>query len=91
MQDIPLDSQRTKSVFCFVVSPAFQRQGVAAALLERVIADAKAEGFSCVEAYPNKEFVSAAADFMGPVSMYEKAGFQKIEEKNGKWIMRKTL
>lgn len=91
MQEIPLDSAKTKSVFCFVIAPDMQRRGIAAKLLERVIADAKADGFTHVEAYPNKRFISPAADFMGPAAMYEKLGFTRSGETGNKWIMRKTL
>ena len=91
MQDVPLDSSRTKSVFCFVIAPDMQRKGIATKLLEYVLMDAKAEGFTHVEAYPNKAFTSVASDFMGPVSMYEKHGFIQVSETSQKLIMRKTL
>jgi len=91
MQDVPLDSSRTKSIFCFVIAPQMQRKGIATKLLEHVLSDAKAEGFTHVEAYPNKKFVSVAADFMGPTSMYESLGFVCCGKTDSKWIMRKTL
>lgn len=91
MQDVPLDSSRTKSVFCFVIAPDMQRKGIATKLLEHVLEDARAEGFAHVEAYPNKEFTSIAADFMGPASMYEQHGFIHIGDAGKKWIMRKSL
>ena len=68
-----------------------QRKGIATKLLENILIDAKAEGFTHVEAYPNKEFSSIAADFMGPASMYEKHGFIQSGDIGKKWIMRKTL
>ncbi|MBR5287695.1 MAG: GNAT family N-acetyltransferase [Clostridia bacterium] len=91
MQEIPVDSTMTKAVFCFVIAPDMQRKGIATKLLERVITDAKADGFTHIEAYPNKQFVSAAADFMGPASMYKNLGFTQISKTAEKLIMRKTL
>src|SRR5262249_26851436 len=42
-------------VACFVVAPPFRRHGVAAALLDRVIADAPSRGAAWVEAYPHNQ------------------------------------
>ena len=48
--------QSVVGVSCFVIAPPFRRHGVAAALLDRVIADAPAgRGASCVEGYPHNE------------------------------------
>ena len=83
---------KVKSVFCFVITPRWQRQGVATALLQRVCEDAKADGFDAVESYPKKEFASVARDFMGPSVMYRKAGFTVYAEKDdGELVMRKLL
>ena len=82
---------RIKSVFCFVIAPEVQRMGVATKLLERVCRDAAAEGFDFVEAYVNKNFNDVAHDFRGPLIMYEKCGFYKQSEREGRIVMRKTL
>ena len=92
MKDVPIDlSEKIKSVFCFVVTPPFQRQGIASRLLEQVIQDASADGFDAVEAYPNKSFQSIAADFMGPADLYRKHGFETVGEISEKYIVRKKL
>lgn len=92
MKDIPIDlTERIKSVFCFVIAPHMQRQGIASRLLEQAIRDAKADGFDAIEAYPNKQFQSVASDFMGPAAMYSKYGFETIGETNEKSIVRKNL
>lgn len=92
MKDVPVKvCERIKSVFCFVIAPQYQRQGIASTLLARVIKDAKKDGFDAVEAYPNKSFSSVASDFMGPSGMYEKLGFSIISELDQKVIMRKKL
>ena len=91
----PIDEYRAdikvKSVFCFVVAPKVQRMGVATKLLERVCEDASADGFDFVEAYVHKKFDTVPHDFRGPLAMYEKCGFIKVSEKDGKAVMRKEL
>lgn len=92
MKDVPIDtSERIKSVFCFVISPQYQRQGIASMLLNRVIEDAQKDDFDAIEVYPNKHFERIATDFMGPVHMYEKYGFEAIGHFEQKLIMRKKL
>ncbi len=49
------------------------------------------EGFDYVEVYVNADFVNTVEDFRGPIGMYEKCGFVKTGERNGKAVMRKTL
>ena len=82
---------RVKSIFCFVVAPKMQRKGVATAFVERVCKDAAEEGFDFVEAYVNKEFVDTANDFRGPITMFEKCGFTKSAEREGRVTVRKAL
>ena len=84
-------SVRVKSVFCFVVAPDVQRQGVATKLLERVIEDAAADGFDFVEAYVHKEYVHENHDFRGPLAMFLKCGFDICAERDGKVVVRKAL
>jgi GNAT superfamily N-acetyltransferase len=93
MQSIDKDESnlKVKSVFCFVIAPEMQRQGIASKLLERVCADAEIDGFDIVESYPKKEFSSVATDFMGPAAMYERLGFTVYKEINNEVIMRKSL
>jgi GNAT superfamily N-acetyltransferase len=50
------DGPQPRSVIgisCFVIAPPFRRHGIAAALLDRVIADASARGASWIEGYPH--------------------------------------
>lgn len=80
-----------KSIFCLAISPKVRRQGVASLLVERVCLDAANDGFDFVEAYPNKEFIDEAEDFMGPVNLYKKKGFTQYYETEEKFVMRKQL
>jgi len=76
-------------VSCFVIAPPFRRHGIAAALLDRVIADAPTRGASWVEGYPrNEPRGDDAGHFRGPRSMYETRGFQAIEVRDGYAVMR---
>jgi GNAT superfamily N-acetyltransferase len=91
----PIEERRAdvkvKSVFCFVIAPEVQRQGLATQLLERVCKDAADDGFDFVEAYANKEFVYEDHDFRGPLAMYEKCGFTRCAERDGRVVVRKAL
>lgn len=82
---------KIKSIFCFVVAPEMQRKGIATQLVDRVCKDAADDGFHFVEAYVNENFVDTASDFRGPREMYEKCGFHKMAERDGRVVMRKAL
>jgi GNAT superfamily N-acetyltransferase len=77
-------------VSCFVIAPPFRRHGVAAALLDRVIADAAARGASWVEGYPHTvPEGSDAGHFRGPRSMYDARGFEPIEVRERDTVVRR--
>ena len=82
---------KVKSVFCFVIAPEMQRKGIATQLVEHICKDAAAEGFDFVEAYTNAEFTDTANELRGPLSMYEKCGFSKSIEHEGKVVVRRSL
>lgn len=78
------------AVTCFVVAPPFRRHGLAAALLDRVIADAPARGAVWIEGYPrNTPDAGDAAHFRGPRSMYDTRGFSPIEIRERDTVMRR--
>jgi GNAT superfamily N-acetyltransferase len=84
------ESASVIAVSCFVVAPPFRRHGLAAALLDRVIADAPARGFAWIEGYPhNTPEASDAAHFRGPRSMYDARGFRPIEIRDRDTVMRR--
>lgn len=82
---------KVKSIFCFVIAPKMQRKGIATQLLERICKDAADDGFDFVEAYANKEFIYTDHDCRGPLAMYEKCGFTKYAEREGRVVVRKAL
>lgn len=79
------------AVVCFEIAPDYRGKGVATALLNRVILDAKANGFSSVVSFPVKRNEKYDWDCAGPIRLYEKAGFQKISEHGDVVIMKKEL
>ena len=82
---------KIKSVFCFVIAPEMQRKGIATQLLERVCKDAINDGFDFVEAYVEKILNDTDEDFRGHLTMYEKCGFTKCAEREGRVVVRKAL
>ncbi|MDR0288127.1 MAG: GNAT family N-acetyltransferase [Clostridiales bacterium] len=83
--------KREKVVACFEIDPNFRGKGVATALLQKVIDDAKAEGYIAVEGFPVKRGERYEWDFTGPIRLYEKAGFTKVAERDGSVVMRKMI
>ncbi|HBR31389.1 MAG TPA: hypothetical protein DD733_04840 [Clostridiales bacterium] len=83
--------KREKAVVCFEIAPEYRGKGVATALLQRVINDAKAEGYSAVVGFPAVRNERYEWDFSGPVRLYEKLGFIKVAEENNIATMRKEL
>jgi GNAT superfamily N-acetyltransferase len=77
----PVDAAPVWSIVCFVVPSAHRGQGVAAALLDGAIADAKRRGVELLEAYPVDRSARSAASasmWFGAKSMYDRAGFAEV-------------
>ncbi len=71
------------SILCFNIRTGFRRRGVAAALLDAVVAFARESGAPGVEAYPidpEGTRVNANFGYVGVTPMFEKAGFERILE-----------
>lgn len=83
--------KREKAVVCFEIAPEYRGKGVATALLNRVVTDAKAEGYVAVEGFPQVHDERFEWDYTGPVRLYEKVGFTAITKQDGNVIMRKEL
>ena len=73
------------AIACFVIAPPYRRHGLAAALLDRVIADAPGREAQCVEAYPLKP---GLGDHRGAREMFEARGFNAVEERQPDTVMR---
>lgn len=77
----PIDDRPVWSIVCFVVSRSVRGRGVARALLAAAVDYARDHGAATLEAYPvdpSRGRVPAASAFMGPMPMYEKAGFRLV-------------
>ena len=90
---IPIDEcqpgEKIKLIFCFVIAPAIQRTGIATQMLNHICQDANANGFDFIEANTHTNFTQDG--FRGPLALYEKCGFTKYAEKDGKIVVRKQL
>ena len=86
-------SKCEKAVICFEIAPEYRGKGVASALLNRVILDAKSQGYQSVVGFPVVRNERYEWDNEGPVRLYEKLGFVKEAEarQNERLTMRKEL
>jgi len=80
-----------KAVVCFEIAPEYRGRGVATALLSRVIADAKDDGYLAVVSFPIERGERYEWDSQGPVRLYERAGFVKAGKHGDYVIMRRAL
>ena len=84
------DPSSVIGVSCFAIAPPFRRHGVAAALLDRVVADSPARGASWIEGYPHNEPEEGdGGHFRGPRSMYDARGFEPVEVRERDTVMRR--
>jgi GNAT superfamily N-acetyltransferase len=81
------ESARIGHVVCFVVSPAWRGKGVARALLAAALADFRAQGLWIAQAAPRPGAEGGAANYKGPLSMFEHAGFVRHRDAaNGRTV-----
>lgn len=74
------DDEGICSLVCMAVAPPYRRHGLASRLLDGAIAEARANGFSVLEAYPVRDPDSAAHAFKGSLDLYLRAGFDLVSE-----------
>ncbi len=79
------------AIVCFLISPAYRRQGIAQKLLEAVIDEYTSTGYESIEAYPRKDKHSCEKNYHGHLSMYEKFGFKVEKEFDDHFVLRKKL
>src|SRR5207249_554151 len=76
-------------------SPDQRNQGIATTLLDAAIEHLRKRGMRSVEAYPVIGEIPPSrwvfANYLGPLSMYVKAGFQIVEQLDGQAIVRREL
>jgi ribosomal protein S18 acetylase RimI-like enzyme len=93
--DVPGDrTPNLGAIVCFVVAPDQRRQGIATQLLDAALEHLKNRGMSTAEAYPRLEVDPARwvwSQYVGPLSMYRKAGFAIAETLDDFYIVRRQL
>ncbi len=83
------------AIVCFVVAPDQRRQGIATVLLDAALAHLAGRGMRVAEAYPligemdPKRWVYQ--NYVGPLTMYVKAGFEIVERLDGQCVVRRAL
>ena len=65
--------------------------GVAKALLDAACEALRLAGCVAVDAWTQLDAPNLAAMHTGPLALYERAGFAKLREVDGRWVMRKPL
>jgi GNAT superfamily N-acetyltransferase len=79
-----VDERPVWSIVCFVVARTARGQGIAAALLDAAVDYAREHGATLLEAYPvdtGRRRIPSAYAFSGPLSMYERAGFAVVAQR----------
>jgi GNAT superfamily N-acetyltransferase len=83
------------AIVCFVIAPDQRRQGIATQLLNAALDHLRSRGMKSAEAYPWLGEVEPArwiwAQYVGPLSMYMKAGFEVTEKLHDFCIVRRAL
>jgi ribosomal protein S18 acetylase RimI-like enzyme len=83
------------AIVCFVVAPDQRRQGVATTLLEAALEHLRRRGMTAAEAYPFLGEIDLARwsqiNYVGPLSMYVKAGFAIEEQHEDFAVVRRAL
>ena len=83
------------AIVCFVVAPDQRRQGVATTLLDAALEHLRNRGMRAAEAYPflgePDQARWATINYVGPLSMYVKAGFEVAEKHDDYAVVRMPL
>lgn len=83
------------AIVCFVVAPDQRRQGVATMLLGAALEQLRQRGMTTVEAYPFLGEIDptrwSKINYVGPLSMYVKAGFEVAEKHDDYAVVRVKL
>ena len=86
-----VDNVDVGSIVCFVIDPAYRRQGLARALLEAACGALEHDGFDVAEAYPVPEPGDDAHAFHGPLGMYIDSGFTVVAEIGQMAVVQRPL
>jgi GNAT superfamily N-acetyltransferase len=90
----PEGSGDVLAVGCLLIDPLERRRGIAHALVEAAIAEARRRGAQALEAYPRdaREPVHDGELWMGPRSVYDRLGFALVRGEGGQYpVLRRGL
>jgi ribosomal protein S18 acetylase RimI-like enzyme len=80
------------SVGCFLIDPGYRRRGLCSRLLAEGIVLSRQSGGSALEALPRRaELLRDEELFSGPFSVFERAGFQIVNDFGPYPVLRLTL
>jgi GNAT superfamily N-acetyltransferase len=85
------ESDRLGVIFCFVVAPELRGRGVASGLLAAACDMLRTQGLQAARAKPVKSATGAAANHLGPLALYLKAGFRVVREDGDDVFVEKSL
>jgi GNAT superfamily N-acetyltransferase len=86
------DRERTATVGCFLVDPAWRRRGVSEALLRAGIELARASGAVAIEAFPRRaEHLRDEELWTGPHDLFRRHGFELLHEIAQYPVLRRML
>ena len=89
-----VDDAPVWSITCFVIAKRFRRQGLMRALVDGAVAFARAQGATCVEAYPvdPQRKMGSGELYTGLSSVFAAAGFGEVARRSpGRPIVRLAL
>jgi ribosomal protein S18 acetylase RimI-like enzyme len=82
----------TWAITCFLVAPAYRRQGIAGRMLAMVLADLRSKGIQTVEAFPKRGANLDSPDLWnGPESVFAAAGFEFVKEVAQRAVLRLVI
>ncbi len=84
------ESRKIKVLYCIDIAANYRGKGIANLVMEKVLADAKEEGYSYIEGYPFSD-ENFSYQYKGPFKLYKKYGFQLYRKEDWFYIMRKEL
>lgn len=86
-----VSNKKAGCINCFLIHPEYRGLGVATQLMEKAVEGFKEKGFQAVIAIPFENSQSPQKQYRGTMSMFIKAGFQKVGESDIVSIMRLDL
>lgn len=83
-----VEDANTAALVCFVIHPDVRGQGVATQLLKACLDGLKAQGYVQILGIPFDDPQQPQKAYHGSLSMYLKAGFQRVESRGPQHIVR---